>query len=89
MGGLGVGDSSEKRGEIVGGGWVGGEAGGQPKYAYACYGVSPFAMLDLSDDIIANMDLTASFLCKLSAVTLKDLKSSKVRLVATVPMDGF
>ena len=43
--------------------WVGGEAGGSPKYAYACYGISPFAMLDLSEDQIADMEFTVLLHC--------------------------
>ena len=30
--------------------WVGGEAGGTPKFAYAWYDIPPFTMLDLSED---------------------------------------
>ena len=66
-----------------------GGAGGSPKFAYAYYGISPFAMLDLSVDVIVDMNLTEYFLHEASAVTPKDLKTSKDKLVVTVPMDGF
>ena len=42
--------------------WVGVEAGDTPKYAYACYDISPFAMLDLSEDEIADMEFNDSYL---------------------------
>ena len=69
--------------------WVGGEAGGNPKFAYACYGVSPFAMLDLSEDQIAEMEFTSQYLHESSYTTPSDIRSSKTKLVASVPMDGF
>ena len=65
--------------------WVGGEAGGSPKYAYACYGISPFAMLDLSEDQIADMEFTAAYLQASSAIAPSDIKSSKAKLLAKVP----
>ena len=68
--------------------WVGGEAGGNPKYAYACYGLTPFAMLDLTEDQIATMELDQHFLRESSNVTPQDIKASKGKLQATVPTDG-
>ena len=65
--------------------WVGGEAGGSPKYAYACYGLSPFAMLDLTEDQIAEMEFTDSYLLASSSIAPSDIKSSKAKLKATVP----
>lgn len=65
--------------------WVGGEAGGSPKYAYACYGISPFAMLDLSEDQIADMEFTAAYLHASSSIAPSDIKSSKAKLLAKVP----
>ena len=41
--------------------WVGGEAGGTLKFAYAYYGIPPFAMLDLSEDQIADMEFSNSY----------------------------
>ena len=68
--------------------WVGGEAGGNPKYAYACYGLTPFAMLDLTEDQIATMELDQHFLQESSSITPQDIKNSKGKLHATVPTDG-
>ena len=65
--------------------WVGGEAGGAPKYAYACYGISPFAMLDLSEDQIADMEFTHSYLLASSSVAPADIKSAKSKVLAKVP----
>ena len=69
--------------------WVGGEAGGNPKFAYACYGISPFAMLELSEDQVADMEFQSAYLLESSTVTPQDVKTSKSKLVASVPMDGF
>ena len=68
--------------------WVGGEAGGAPKLAYACYGITPFAMLDLSEDQIAEMEFTDSYLLAASSIAPTDVKESKSKLVATVPEDS-
>lgn len=64
--------------------WVGGEAGGTPKYAYACYAITPFAMLDLTEDKIADMELTASYLLASSSIAPVDIKSSKEKFLAKV-----
>ena len=68
--------------------WVGGEAGGKPKLAYACHGITPFAMLDLTDDQIADMEFTQAYLSASSSTTPADIKSSTTRLVASVPTEG-
>ena len=68
--------------------WVGGEAGGNPKYAYACYGLTPFAMLDLTEDQIATMEMDQHFLRESSTITPQDIKASKGKLQATIPTDG-
>ena len=68
--------------------WVGGEAGGNPKFAYACYGLTPFAMMDLSEDQIAQMEFDQQFIQDSSTVTPADLRSSKQKLVAVVPASG-
>ena len=68
--------------------WVGGEAGGKPKWAYTCYGITPFAMLDLSKDQIAQLEFDQQFLNDSSTITPMELKLTKQKLVATVPADG-
>ena len=68
--------------------WVGGEAGGKPKLAYACHGITPFAMLDLTDDQIADMEFTQAYLAASSSTTPADIKASTTRLIATVPKEG-
>ena len=68
--------------------WVGGEAGGSPKFAYACYGLTPFAMLDLTEDQISQMEFDQQFLTDSSTVTPSDLRASKQKLVAKVPREG-
>ena len=57
--------------------WVGGEAGGTPKIAYACYGLTPFAMLELTEDQISQMEFDQQFITDSSTVTPNDLRASK------------
>ena len=68
--------------------WVGGEAGGTPKIAYACYGLTPFAMLELTEDQISQMEFDQQFITDSSTVTPNDLRASKQKLVAKVPQEG-
>ena len=69
--------------------WVGGESDRTPKFTYACYGTSSFAILYLTDNVIAEIDFNAAFLSESSVVTPKDLKTLKAKLVAMMPSDGF
>lgn len=64
--------------------WVGGEAGGAPEYAYVCYGISLFVMLDLSEDQITEMEFTYSYLLASSSIGPSDVKSAKLKLLAMV-----
>ena len=68
--------------------WTGGEAGGIPRYPYACYGITPFAMLDLNDDQVASMEMQHTTLAESSIITPSDIRATKVKLVATVPASG-
>ena len=68
--------------------WVGGEAGGTPKFAYACYGLTPFAMLDLTEDQISQMEFDHQFITDSSIVTPSNLRALKQKLVARVPREG-
>lgn len=68
--------------------WTGGEAGGNPKLAYACYGLTPFAMLDLTEDEISQMDFDHDLQSAATGITLTELKSTTKKLTATVPEDG-
>ena len=45
-------------------------------------------MLDLSEDQIAQMEFNEQFITDSSNVTPTDLRSTKSKLVATVPTDG-
>ena len=65
--------------------WTGGEAGGVPKFPYACYGLTPFAMLDLTEDQVAEMEFDQQFLGESSNITPADIKRSKTKLTATIP----
>ena len=68
--------------------WVGGKAGSKPKYAYMCYGITPFAMMDLLEDQIAQMEFDSQFIADSSTITPSELKALKQKLIAKVPMDG-
>lgn len=46
-------------------------------------------MLDLTDNAITDMDFNTAFLAESFAVSPKDFKTSKAKLVASVPTDGF
>jgi len=68
--------------------WVGDEAGGKPKLAYACHGITLFVMLDLTDDQIADMEFTQAYINASSSTTPADIKASTTQLVASVPLEG-
>lgn len=68
--------------------WAGGEAGGTPRYPYACYGITPFAMLDLNEDEIATLDLEDGYLQSATCTTPSDIKASKTKLQAKIPETG-
>lgn len=68
--------------------WVGREAGGKTKFAYACHGITPFAILDLTDDQIADIEFTQAYLATSSFTTPADIESSTTRLVTSVSMEG-
>lgn len=67
--------------------WAGSEAGSRPTLTYACKGVTIFAMLDLTDDEIAQMQHEEDIMTAASFVSPSDVRSAKKKLVPTVPTD--
>lgn len=68
--------------------WTGGEAGGDPMYSHACFGLTVFAMLDLSETDKAQMEFMAQYLQGATHITTADIKSTKTKLIAKVPENG-
>ena len=66
--------------------WMGGD-NKRPLYAKAMKGLSPFAMLDLTEDEVANRMLADEVLNAATHTTAADYKS-KSRIVATVPKEA-
>ena len=48
------------------------------------FGVLPFKMLDLSEDVIADMAIAASYLLAPSSIAPADVKSKNLKLLANV-----
>jgi hypothetical protein len=65
--------------------WTGGEAGGTPKFPYACYGLTPFAMIDLTEDQIAEMEFNQHLIGESTTTTPQDIKKATSKLTATLP----
>lgn len=68
--------------------WVGHEAGMIPRFAYACYGLTVFALQDFTDDEVADMTFDEHALDSATYTTASEYKHAKKKLVATVPEDG-
>lgn len=69
--------------------WTGNEAGAVPQYPQACYGITPFAMLDLTQDEVAILEYDHQIEASATTLTVNDLKGTKKKLKATVPENGY
>lgn len=65
--------------------WDIGEADWTSKYVYACYDISPLAILDLTYDQIAYMELTNLYLLALSSITPSEMRLVTTRLLTSAP----
>lgn len=68
--------------------WVGFEAGMTPCFAYACYGLTPFALQDFTEDEVANMTWDEHALEAANSTSATEYKQAKKKLVASIPEDG-
>lgn len=69
--------------------WTGNEAGAIPQFAQACYGLTPFAMLDLTLEEVANMEHDHQLENTATTITFSDLKGAKKKMKASIPADGY
>lgn len=69
--------------------WSGGESGCEPSFAYACYGITNFAMLDLTEDEAAQMRFDDDLCNAATAVTPEELKKATKKLLPTIPECGL
>lgn len=69
--------------------WAGGENGCEPSFAFACYGLTVFALLDLTEDEAAQMRFDDELRIGATAVTPSDLQKVSRKLVATIPECGL
>lgn len=58
-------------------------------YAYACHGLTPFAMLDLTTDEQAQLQYEDEIFHLANSISPSDIKNTKKKLVPTVPEDGI
>ncbi len=68
--------------------WTASDLGLRPAYANAAKGLSPFGMLDLTLDDIANMTEEDFDLSRASHVTAAEYKAARTKLKAKVPANG-
>ena len=71
--------------------WTGGDLGKRPALVNASAGLSPFAMMDLTEEDVAEMKLTWDDLTSATTVSASDHKAVRTKLKATTPTDdhGF
>jgi hypothetical protein len=68
--------------------WTGNDLGRRPAYIHAAAGLSPFAMVDLSEDDVALMQQDYDDLTSASSVSPSEYRAARAKLVAKTPEDG-
>ena len=68
--------------------WTGNDLGRRPAYIHAAAGLSPFAMVDLSEDDVALMQQDYDDLTNASSVSPSEYRAARAKLVAKTPEDG-
>jgi len=68
--------------------WTGQDVGKRAALAHVAKGLSPFAMVDLSEDDVACMQQEADDLRSATTITASDLKAARKNVAAKVPEDA-
>ena len=68
--------------------WTGNDLGRRPAYIHAAAGLSPFAMVDLTEDDVALMQQDYDDLISASSVSPSEYRAARAKLVAKTPEEG-
>jgi hypothetical protein len=60
----------------------------RPSLLYACEGLSPFQMVDMSDDEVASINADAEAIDNATSVSITDIQNLKKKMHAKVPSDA-
>jgi hypothetical protein len=60
----------------------------RPSLLYACEGLSPFQMVDMSDDEVASINANVEAIDNATSVSVSDIQSLKKKMHAKVPSDA-